>query len=243
MLTHSREKKNIDKDWLTKRYIEDRAPVETIASEVPCSVPTIKKWLKKWGIRRGKFGQVAWNKGLTKETNASLARLAENRKGAGNPMYGLKPWNKGLTAEDNEILKAISLRMIGASPSKETREKMAAQKRGKFGEQANNWKGGKSFVNSSGYLENSKGYIHRIVAEKVLGRKLETCEHVHHFDKNKQNNTPKNLVVMSDSAHLMLHAQIRKLHRTPSPAYQQIWLAMNGLDYELVEVKDENKVD
>lgn len=46
MSTYSREKKNIDKDWLTKRYIKDRAPVETIASEVPCSVPTIKSGLK-----------------------------------------------------------------------------------------------------------------------------------------------------------------------------------------------------
>lgn len=43
MSPHSREKKNIDKDWLIKRYVEDRVPIETIASEVPCSVPTIKK--------------------------------------------------------------------------------------------------------------------------------------------------------------------------------------------------------
>lgn len=243
MSPHSREKKNIDKDWLIKRYVEDRVPIETIASEVPCSVPTIKKWLKKWGIRRGKFGQIPWNKGLTKETNSSLARLAENRKGIGNPMYGCKPWNKGLTAEDSEILKAISLRMLGAPPSKETREKMATKKRGKFGEQANNWRGGKSFVNSCGYLENSQGYVHRIIAEKIIGRKLETHEHVHHFDRNKQNNAPENLVVISSSAHLMLHAQIRKLPRTPSAAYQQIWLIVNGLDYELVEAKDENKVD
>lgn len=35
-------------------------------------------------------GNISWNKGLTKENNASLRKLSESRKGQGNPMYGFK---------------------------------------------------------------------------------------------------------------------------------------------------------
>lgn len=35
-----------------------------------------------------KKGNKSWNAGLTKHTNKSIAKLSENRKGAGNPMYG-----------------------------------------------------------------------------------------------------------------------------------------------------------
>jgi hypothetical protein len=48
---------------------------------------------KKDGIpwNKGKKGyQVAWNKGLTKNTNESLKILSQNRMGSGNPCFGKK---------------------------------------------------------------------------------------------------------------------------------------------------------
>lgn len=57
-----------------------------------------------------------------------------------------------------------------------------------------------------------KGYVaqHRLVAESKLGRMLNDYEVVHHIDKNKTNNNPKNLMVLTNSDHMKLHK--RKNH-------------------------------
>lgn len=48
-------------------------------------------------------------------------------------------------------------------------------------------------------------YEHRIVAEKMLGRKLMGWESVHHKDKNKLNNSPDNLEIVESSVHMTRH--------------------------------------
>ena len=50
---------------------------------------------------------------------------------------------------------------------------------------------------------------HRVVAEKMLGRKLLPGEVVHHRDGDKRNNDPANLVVFnSQSEHAKHHAEL-----------------------------------
>ena len=44
-------------------------------------------------------------------------------------------------------------------------------------------------------------HMHRVIAEAMLGRPLESWEHVHHKDGNKHNNNPENLVVLSRAEH------------------------------------------
>lgn len=75
-----------------------------------------------------------------------------------------------------------------------------------------NWDGGRT-VTSHGYVmvkapnhpdSHSNGYIyeHRIVAENKIGRRLESDEHVHHKNGDKQDNRPENLEVRHESEHL-----------------------------------------
>ena len=52
---------------------------------------------------------------------------------------------------------------------------------------------------------------HRRIAEQMLGRPLRKGEVVHHKDGNKQNNDPRNLLVMpSQAEHARLHIKTRK---------------------------------
>lgn len=63
---------------------------------------------------------------------------------------------------------------------------------------------------------------HVVVAERILGRKLEPGEIVHHIDRNKRNNDPSNLVVMTQSQHAHLHAVCRNQKEVMSSAFQAL---------------------
>jgi len=54
----------------------------------------------------------------------------------------------------------------------------------------------------------AKGWIleHRLIAERLLSRRLERGEIVHHINGIKTDNRPENLRVMSKQAHRKLHS-------------------------------------
>jgi hypothetical protein len=71
------------------------------------------------GKNNPNFGnhQVAWNKGLTKETDEGVRRISDAMMGENNPMYDKKPWNYRLTGSDlvkqtDESIKKIRMTTI-----------------------------------------------------------------------------------------------------------------------------------
>jgi hypothetical protein len=76
------------------------------------------------------------------------------------------------------------------------------------------WKGGQK-LNWRGYIELSDGrLLHRVVAERLLGRPLKHWETAHHVDEDKQNNADENIVAMPEREHCRFHTFLR--HRALS---------------------------
>ena len=74
------------------------------------------------------------------------------------------------------------------------------------------------FIDDKGYRRirvDGLGYIreHRHVMEIHLGRKLSSEELVHHIDCDKLNNDLSNLMVVSSTAHRLIHYRIDKADR------------------------------
>lgn len=87
-----------------------------------------------------------------------------------------------------------------------------------------NWKNGRRLSGGGGkYIyqyapihpdADSKGYVAlpRLVAEKMLGRRLLNSEVIHHLDGNVQNNEGANIIILANqSSHAKLHKCLEKV--------------------------------
>lgn len=123
-----------------------------------------------------------------------------------------------LSASGAAAVSASGKRRLGTKLPNEWRKNIAAAKRAAGELSARGWS-----VKPSGYVEITRGEHkfrgeHRVVAEGLLGRALNRTEVVHHIDRNRQNNTPSNLFVMTRAQHSWLHRMEDRLGRTLSRA-------------------------
>lgn len=72
-------------------------------------------------------------------------------------------------------------------------------------------------------MRNGYVYVHRMVMEEKLGRRLEDGEDVHHKDENRKNNAPDNLELKPHDQHASDHNRKRSELRilgAPNPLVQ-----------------------
>lgn len=76
------------------------------------------------GLRLSKFVATVTRE-FSPSFDAACIKMSEDRKGDGNPMYGLDAWNKGLTKETDNRIKQLSESRIGWKASEETKKKQS----------------------------------------------------------------------------------------------------------------------
>ncbi len=83
-----------------------------------------------------------------------------------------------------------------------------------------NWHGGVTMQHGYVFRTMGKGVRkreHILIVERALGYPLPDKACVHHWDEDRSNNTPSNLVVCQDHAyHMLLHARANRLRDTGS---------------------------
>ena len=136
-------------------------------------------------------------------------KIKRNSKGqfvkGQKPIAGFKKGHKirlGIkhTPETIEKMK----QNCGHPCSEETRKKISKTLKGKrMGKNNPRWKGGRYKQNGYIYILVDGKYVleHRYKVEKLLGRKLESYEHVHHLNGIKDDNRLENLKLVLNTKH------------------------------------------
>lgn len=112
----------------------------------------------------------------------------------------LRPRGDGVRLASCKISATLRGRSRGPR-SEETKRKLSVSRMGT----------GCGFsVKKGGYVELTTGPHkgrgqHVVIMGKIIGRRLSRNEVVHHIDGDTQNNSPKNLQLMTRSAHTSLH--------------------------------------
>ena len=81
-------------------------------------------------------------------------------------------------------------------------------------------------VNAKGYSYTTGGtLVHRINAERVLGKTLPSRAAVHHIDENRQNPNNNNLVICQDNTyHQLLHQRMRALKSSGHAGWRKCYI-------------------
>lgn len=97
------------------KYSEERKQIQKEKIKITRAALTDEeKQTRKTNRSAAHKGQVAWNKGKTKATNASVAKYSAKKTGKSRPdMVGVEPWNKGKTKATDSRLAIMSDKLTG----------------------------------------------------------------------------------------------------------------------------------
>lgn len=122
--------------------------------------------------------------------------------------------NKKLALNRPEVKEKMRNAKLGKTLPESAKRKLSER----IGHKNANWNGGITktkngyiaFTKSPANGEHSGKALHVLIAEWKYGRKLMAGEHVHHKDRNKMNNHPDNLIILSEVEHAKLHTKDRE---------------------------------
>lgn len=181
-------KQHIDITKLENLYLKENLTAREIASIFNTSHTTILYYLRLYKIPRRRSGSI---KGKSFRKNISKEQLEDLYI---NQDLSVKDISKKIKKIPETVLRYIHYHKI---PLKPKPKKSDAEL---------------TFESNGGYrarkINGKKRSLHRVVAEKVLGRELTREEVVHHDDRNRINNDPNNLWIFPD------HSSHAKYHRT-----------------------------
>lgn len=128
--------------------------------------------------------------------------------------------NKKIALNRPDVKEKMRLYSTGRRHSEESKNKLRVI----FGSKNANWRQGITktaggylqFTNSKANGEHAGQMIHNMIAEWKYGRELRAGEHVHHIDKNKLNNDPNNLIILTASEHSIFHTEDRENGKSKS---------------------------
>lgn len=192
-----------NKDWLQKKYWDEKLSVAEIGNICKMSGSAITSWMIRFNIPRRTISEATKGRKHSAETIEKISRGKLNEyKNNPHPWTGKK--------HSLETRKKISRANSGENhPMFGKRGKETAMF-GKVGKKSPNWAGGQ--FRSKGYVfiyspEHpnicTRKYIpeHRLVMEKHLNRYLYFWEIVHHINGIKDDNRVENLKLLPSNEH------------------------------------------
>ena len=186
-------------------------------------------------------GRTPWNKGLTKETDRRVKRNAESgrenkrlahlgskhtkerKENISKSLKGKKKSKKhrknlSISLKKGFASGKIRKSFLGKHHTEETKKYLKKIHKGQWKLDKNpKWKGGKTFEiygiewndKLKEQIRKRDNYTCQICGEKQNKKKLD----VHHIDKNKKNNNPKNLISLCHYCHILIHNNKKNLFR------------------------------
>lgn len=178
--------KILDKQELSKLYLEKQMPMHQIAKELNCSIGKVHKYIHFYNVPTREHKEVFSFKGhkLSVERRIEISKLHKGKK------------------VSDKTRKKMSEAQLGKRINNEWNGHKKKSKSGYI----RVYKPEHPRASVDGYVPE-----HHLVMEKYLGRYLQRNEIVHHINGKKDDNQISNLMIFTSIAdHIRFHANLKK---------------------------------